>query len=88
MPCLVSIFGTVCGTGDQPNKNPGALFRCMADIFSSITDHEIQRPDMLVTLEIGQVGHVRCRNDWHNCRSSRKLIWHIQPAIACVHFAV
>jgi len=88
MPCLVNIFGTFRRTGDQPNKNPGALFRCTADIFSNITDREIQRPGMLVAREIGQVGLVRCKNDRHNRRSSRKLILRIPPPIACVHLAV
>jgi len=47
MPCLVSIFGTYHRTGNQPNKTPGALFRCTADIFSNITNREVQRPGML-----------------------------------------
>ena len=88
MPCPVSIFGTFRRAGDQPNKNPGALVRCMADTFSNITDREIQRPGILVGRKIGQVGLVRCTNDWHNCRCSRKLILRIPPPIACVHLAV
>jgi len=58
MACLVSIFGTFRRTGDQPNKNQGAHFKCTADIFSSITEREIQRPGMLVARKIGQVGLV------------------------------
>jgi len=88
MPCLGSIFGTFRRTGDQPKKNPGALFRCTVDIFSNITDREIQQPGMLVAQKIGQVGLVRCTNDWYNCSSSRKLILRIPPPIACVHLAV
>jgi len=41
MPCLVNIFGTFRRTGDQPNKKPGMVFMCMADIFLNITDREI-----------------------------------------------
>jgi len=88
MPCLVSINGTFRRTGYQPNKNPGTLFRCTADIFSNITDCEIQRPGILVARKIDQVGHVGCTNDWHNRRSSRKLILHSPPPIACDRLAV
>jgi len=38
LPCLVRIFGTFRGTGDQPDKNPVEYFRCAADIFSNITN--------------------------------------------------
>jgi len=72
MPCLVSIIGTIRMTGDQPNKNPGMLFRCMTDIISKITDREIQRPGVLVAGKISQVGLVGFPNDWHNRHSSRK----------------
>ena len=85
MLCLISIFGIFRRTGDQSNKNAGALFRCTADIFSNITDCDIQQPAMLVAGKIGQVGLVGCTNDWHNGYSSRKLI---PPPIACVHFTV
>jgi len=88
MPCLVSIFGTFRATGDQPNKNPGALFRCTAGIFSIITDHEIQRPGMLVSQTIGQVGLGRCTTDWHNRPFNRKLMLRIPPPIACVQLTV
>ena len=48
MPFLVSIFGTFHKTVDQPNNNPSALLRCTPDIFSNITDREIQRLGILV----------------------------------------
>jgi len=48
MPCLVSIFGTLWWTWNQPNKNTGALFRCTVAIFSKITKREIQRRGMLI----------------------------------------
>jgi len=53
MPWLISIYGTFRMTGDQPNKNPGTVFRCTADIFSNITDHEIKQPGMLVAQKTG-----------------------------------
>jgi len=62
MPCLVSIFGTFWRAGDQLNKNPGVLLRCMADMFSNITDREIQWPGMVAARNIGQVGLVGCTN--------------------------
>jgi hypothetical protein len=37
MPCLISIFCTFWGTWNQPNVNPGTLFRFAADIFLYIT---------------------------------------------------
>ena len=88
MPCLVSILATCWRTGDQPNKDLGALFRGMADMIPNITNREIPRPGMLVARRIGQVGIVGCTNDWHNSRSSRKLILRITPPIACAHLAV
>ena len=88
MPCLVSIFGTFWKSGHQPNNNPGVLFRCTADIFSNISDPDIQWPGMLIARKISQVGPVGCTNDWHNSRSSRKMILCIPPQIACVHLAV
>jgi len=88
MPCLVSIFGTFRRTGNQPKKNPGAIFRRVVDIFSNITYCKIQQPGMLVACKISQVGLVGCTNDCHNCCSSRKLILGIPPPIACVHLAV
>ena len=88
MPCLVCIFGTFQCTGDQPNKNPGALFRCTADIFWNITDREIQPPGMLVAWMICQVGLVRCTNDSHNDHFGRKMMLRIPLPIAHVHLAI
>jgi len=88
MPCIVHIFGSFRGTWKQPNENPGALFWCTADIFWNITYREIQRPGMLVARKIGQVSLVGCTNDWHKCRSGRKLILHIPPPVASVHHTV
>jgi hypothetical protein len=88
MKCLISIFGTVWGTGYHYNQNPGTLSKCAVDIFTNTTDHDIQHPGMLGTRKIGQVDLVRCTNDWHNCRSSRKLVLSMLPPIACVHLAV
>jgi len=39
---LVIVFGTVWGTADQPNENPGALSRHQADSYSNITNCEQQ----------------------------------------------
>ena len=88
MPCLVNGFGTFQGTWDQPDKNPGALFRCAADNFSNITNCKIQRPGMLVARTIGYVSVVRCTYDWHDRCSGRKLILCIPPPLARVHLAV
>jgi len=88
VPCLVSIFGTFQRTGDQPNKNLGALITCTADNFLNIMNCEIQRLGMLVARKIGQVGLVGCTNDWHNGRSSRTLILRIPPPIACVDHSI
>ena len=43
---------------------------------------------MLIARKVGQVSAVGCTNDWHNCRSGRKLILRLQPTIAGVHLAV
>jgi hypothetical protein len=88
MPCLVNVFRTFWGTSDQPNKNPGARFWCMADIFSHIAKCEIQQRCMLIARKISQVSLVGCKNDWHNCRSGRTLNLCIPPSIASVHLAV
>jgi len=88
MPCFVNVFGTIRGTGDQPDKNLGALFRCPANIFLNIANGEIQRPGMLIAQKNGQLSLVGCTYDWHNCRSGRKLILCIPPPIAHVHLAV
>jgi len=82
MPCSVRMFGTYSGTGDQPNANPGAHFRCAADIFSNITNREIQLPGMLIARKIGHVGLGGCTNFGHNRRSGRKLVLCITPLIA------
>jgi hypothetical protein len=85
MPFLVSIFGTIWRRGDQPNKNPGVLFRWTADIISNIPDCEIKCPGMRVARTIGYVGLVGYTNHWHNRRTSRKLILQIPAPISCVH---
>jgi len=88
MPSLVNVFGTFRGTWDQPDNDPAALLRCTADIFSNITNCEMQRPGMLIARKIGQVSLVGCTNEGHNRCCSRKLIWCIPPPIARVHLAV
>jgi hypothetical protein len=88
MPCLVSIFGTFPGTGDQQTEKTGVHFWCGVDIFSSITNHEIQQPGMLLARTIGQVSPGECTNDRHNCCSSRKCILPIPPPVARLHLAV
>jgi len=86
--CLISLFGTIQGTGDQPNENPDALYTCPADIFSNITSCDIQHPSLVIALIIGQMRLVRCPNHRHNCCSSRKLILCIRQPSTCVHFRV
>jgi len=88
MPCFVNVFGTFRVTGDQPEKNPGALFRCAADILLNINNCEIRWPGMLIDWEIGQVSLVGCTYDWHNHHSGRKLILCIPLPIARIEFAV
>jgi len=88
MRWLVSIIGTFRGTGDQPNNDPGARFRCAAAIVLNSTNREIQRPGMLVAQTIGQVGLVGCTNNWHNRHSGRKLIMPIPASIVHVDLAV
>jgi len=88
MPCLVRLFGTFRGTRHRTNENPAGLFWCPPDIFSIITNCEIQRPRMLIDPNIGQVSYVGCSNDCHNCCPSRKLILHFPHPIACVRRAV
>jgi hypothetical protein len=53
MQCFVNGCGTIEGTGDQPDMNPGVFFKCMADIFSNITNCEIQQPGMLIAQNLG-----------------------------------
>jgi len=88
MPCFVNVFRTICGTWDQPDRNPGAPFRYLADIFSIITNCEMQQPGMLIVRKIGQVSFVGCTHDSHNRRSGRKLILYIPPPITHDHLAV
>jgi hypothetical protein len=88
MSCLISTFGTFRRTGDQPNKIPGVGYKCTVDIFSNITDCEIQWPGRLVAQKIGPVGLVGCTNYWHNRQSCRNLILRSPPPIACVHLTV
>jgi len=50
MPYRISIFSTFWGTADQPDQNQGALLWCVADMFSNISNCEIQQPGMLIHL--------------------------------------
>jgi len=88
MPYFVNVFGTFQGPWDHSDETPGALFRCLADIFSNITKHEIERPRMLIARKIGQVSLVRCTCGWHNCCSCRKWILCIPPPVTRVHLAI
>jgi hypothetical protein len=54
---------------------------CHADVFLNVTNYKMQRLGILITEKVGHVSLVRCTYDWHNCRSSRKLILCIPPAI-------
>ena len=90
MPCIMDILGTFRGTWNQRNENAGAPDWCTADIFSNVTNRDIQRPGMLIAWKLGQVSLVGCTNDWHNRRSGRKLILHIPPAVAvapCIFYS-
>jgi len=90
--CIMAYFvndcGTCRGTWDQRDKDPGRLYRCLADFFSTITNCGIQRPGMLIAWEIGQVSLVWCTYDWHNRHSGRRLILCIPPPMAGAHLAV
>jgi len=88
MPCVVYVFGTFRGKLDQADGNPGALLRCMVDMFSNITYREIERLGSLIAPKICQVSLVGCTNNRPNPHSGRKLIFCIPPPIACVHLAV
>jgi len=88
MPGFVNVLGTIRGTWEQPDKNTGALCWCAADIFSNITNCEIQQLGMLITRKISQVSLVGCTYHWHNCHSCRNLILCIPLPIARVHLAV
>jgi hypothetical protein len=87
MPCCAYVSSTFRGTIDQANENPGACFRCTAEIFLNITYREILWPGLLISRQIYQVSILGYTNDWHNRRSWRKLIMCIPPPIACVHLA-
>jgi len=88
MQGFVNVFGTSLGTWYQADKNDGALFWGAADIISNITNREIQQAGMLIAQKDCQVSLGGCTTDWHNCRSSRKLILCIPPPITGVHLAV
>jgi len=88
MPCIVYVFGTFQGTFTQANENPGARFRCMADIVSNTTYREIEQPAMLIARKICQVSLVGCTSNWHNRHCGRKLILCILAPVARVHLAV
>ena len=88
MPCFVDVFGTFQGTCDKAYQNPGAVCRCMADIFSNNTYREIERVGMLIARNVSQVSLVKCTTDRHNRRSGRKLIIGIAPRITRLHLAV
>jgi hypothetical protein len=88
MPWFVNIIGTLQGTWDQPDENSGALIWCAADIFSNITNCEIQWPVLLIARKICQVSLVRCPYDSHTCRPCRELILGIPPPIVHVDLAV
>jgi hypothetical protein len=88
MTCLISISGTFQEKWNQPKETPCRLCRGPPDIFSNITNREIQRPDILITWSIGQVSLVGCKNDWCNRPSCRKLILCIPPSGTGVYLAV
>jgi len=88
VPCFVDVFGTIRGTWDQSDDNPGMLFRCPADICSNITNCDVQWPGVLITRKIGQVSLVGCMYDWYNRCSGRKFILSIPKPDAQIHLAV
>jgi hypothetical protein len=81
MPCLDCICDTIRHTWNQPNHEPGAVNRCIANIILNTTNREILWPGMLNSCKIGQVSCVECTNDWHNHQYSRKLILQIPPPV-------
>jgi len=87
MPCLICIFCTFWGTWNRPKEEPGESFRRMAVIFLIITNREIQLPGLQLSRIIGQVSLVGSMNDRHNCRSGRKLMFHIPLPVTHVHCA-
>jgi len=88
MPYLVSIFRTIWGIWNQPNNNQGMFGRCPADIFSYLSNWEVQWPDMLIAWKICHVRFVGWTNDWDNHCPGSNLITHIQPPMAQVQVAV
>jgi len=53
----LNTFSTFRGTGYHPNHEQDVLYKSTADIFSNITDFEIQQPALLIGRSIRQVGH-------------------------------
>jgi hypothetical protein len=76
------------GHGISQTGIEAGLFRCAVDIFSNITNCEIQWPGMLIARKISQVSLVGHTYDWHNRCTCRILILCIPPPITCVHLAV
>jgi hypothetical protein len=54
--CLINDIGTFRGTRDAQNKNPFALYTCLAEMFLYSTNREIQRRGMLIRQKIVPVG--------------------------------
>jgi len=88
MWCLVSLFGLSWGILDQPNLNPGRLLKCVENMFSNIANCKIWWTRMLVTRNIGQVGLIRCTDNWPNCRSGSKLFLQIPVPITSDYLTV
>jgi hypothetical protein len=88
MPSFINVCGTFLVPGEECAKNSGVHAMCVAEIISNDTNGEIQLPAILILRNISQVGLVSYKYDWHNLRSSRKLILSMPPPIACVHIAV
>jgi hypothetical protein len=88
VPCLVQSIGIFQGIWQLSNKNPGALWRCTADIFSNIANGEMQRPGIPIAWRSGLVSLVGCTIDCQNCQYGRMLILRIQPLFIGVHLTV
>jgi hypothetical protein len=58
MPCCVNVFGTFSGTSYHFDDIPEALFSCLMDGFSDVSNCVIQRPGMLIAQKAGQVSVV------------------------------
>ena len=86
-PSLISPICTIRGCWDRPDKNPGALCRCPANMILNIPNCEIHWPGMFNAQIIGPVSPVRCTNDWHNHRSGRELFLCMPPPITHVNLA-